>query len=248
MSILNVNDIIASYNKFQEDMLVIDYANHRTSVNGNVKYFDIKLKKEDNSLSPLRIKFFNQEVCNRIKGPSERTYGQIKICIKNKSAFTDVMRLICESFNKLIIKDTCDKTLEINGISVPCIKPNTPMQISTNTETGNIQFKEPLFWIVPSCKRTTDSEFKEFDFRLFSLDYLDEETNSPQEIMLSGKPVNDNNIHKVLSKGSVISGIISMQVIASKLSFSLNTKINEKLYVKQPINDFDKEDLSIMLS
>ena len=49
MAILSVNDIIASYNKFQENMLVIDFENHRISTNGNVKYFDIKLRKEDNS-------------------------------------------------------------------------------------------------------------------------------------------------------------------------------------------------------
>lgn len=236
---LDVNDIINSYNRYQENMLVIDYTNHRVSSNGNVKYFDIMLRKED-GLAPLKIKFFKQEVCNRIKGPSERTYEQIKICIKNKNTFTQALKLICQSFNAIVSRDTKDG--KINGIDVHCTKPNTPMQISTS----GIVFNDPLFWIVPACKKT-NSENKDFDFKLYSLDNLDDE-HSPKEILINGKPVNDSNIHKVVPKGAIVSGIISMQIISSRISFSLNTKISEKLYVKQPMNAFSQHDMSIMLA
>ena len=155
------------------------------------------------------------------------------------------MKLICESFSKIIERETNQGT--VCGVEVPCTRPNTPMQVSANSNEGILKLKEPLFWIVPACKRM-ESDKKEFDFRLFSLDNLDEETNSPKEIMLSNRPVNDSNIHKVLSKGSVISGIMTMQIIASKLSFSLNTKINEKLYVKRPVSDFGADEMSMMLS
>ncbi len=241
---LTVNDIISSYNKFQENMLVIDYENHRTSANGNVKYFDIFLRKED-GLAPLKIKFFKQEVCNRIKGPEERNYDQIKICIKNKTPFTEALKLICESFDKIAQRDIDPDNLSAGQVPIACTKPNTPMQ--SNTANEEVKFKDPLFWIVPACKRT-NAEYKDFDFRLFSLDLLDEETNSPKEIILNNKPVNDQNVHKVLQKGAIISGIISMQVIASKISFSLNTKISEKLFVKQPESHFNQLELMNMLS
>jgi hypothetical protein len=247
MSTLTVNDIISSYNKFQENMLVLDTQNYRTSANGNVKYFDIRVKRTDGTLAPLKIKFFNQEVSNRIKGPTERSYDQIKICIKNKSPFTEAMRLVCESFCKLVEDLTDLEESKVGGISVLSTKPNTPMQLATLS--GQVMFKDPLFWIVPSCKRAAENcTSKEFDFRIFSLDDLDDETNSPKELLLSNRPVNDSNIHKVVSKGSVISGIVSMQVLASRLSFSLNTKISEKLYVKQPRGEFDQDDISLMLA
>jgi hypothetical protein len=257
-----VNDIIHAFNKHQEQMIKIDL-NPRLSSNGKVKYFDIKLKKADNTLAPLKIKFFKQEICNKVKNPFERDYEQIKICIKKPNEFTQAMSLICDSYTH-VMNDLISKGIIATSggeIDVPSLKINTPMQKSTTANGQRIEFKDPLFWVIPACKRYSESELesldrlnaryksdgnpfivKEFDFKIYNLDNLDAD-NTPQEFK-----VNNSNIHKVIPKGSLVSGIINMQIIASAKSLSLNTKISEKLYVKTADDLFSKDDITEMLA
>lgn len=277
------SDIIKAYNKFQENMLVIDVVKFRESGNKKIKYFDIKLKKEDGKLAPLRIKFFNQEVNNRIKDPKDRDYEQLKISFQSKSndTFSQAMEYICDSFskvvkdlknNKIIADDDDDATKDT--IMVDNCKPTSPMQKFAKDKEGNrVDFENPLFWFVPAFRRYKDEEeaklpklgfnykaennkkflVKDFDISFYDLDVLDSSTGVPKEAVLDESKINNSNVQKFVTKGSLVSGILQMQVIASKQSFSLNTKFASKLYVKTNHdqsaggNFFDDDDFSIML-
>lgn len=276
-------DIINSYNKFQENMLVIDVVKFRESGNKKIKYFDIKLKKEDGKLAPLRIKFFNQEVNNRIKDPKDRDYEQLKISFQSKKndIFSQAMEYICDSFSK-IVKDLKtnkiigddDDDADKNTIMVDNCKPTSPMQKFAKDKEGNrVDFENPLFWFVPAYRRYKDEEeaklpklgfnykaennkkflVKDFDISFYDLDVLDSSSGVPKEAVLDESKINNSNIQKFVTKGSLVSGILQMQVIASKQSFSLNTKFASKLYVKTNHdqsaggNFFDEDDFSIML-
>lgn len=275
-------DIIKAYNKYQENMLVIDVVKFRESGNKQVKYFDIKLKKEDGKLAPLRIKFFNQEVSNRIKDPKDRDYEQLKISFQSKEndTFSQAMEYVCDSFNK-VVKDLKNKKIigdddeeaTKETVMIPNCKSTSPMQKFAKDKEGNrVDFDRPLFWFVPAFRRYKDEELaklpklgftykadnkkfliKDFDISFYDLDVLDSSTGVPKEAILDDSKINNSNIQKFVTKGSLVSGILQMQAIASKQSFSLNTKFASKLYVKTNHdqsaggNFFDEDDFSIML-
>lgn len=275
------SDVIKSYNKHKENMLVVD-TKFRESGNKMVKYFDIKFKREDGSLTNLKLKFFNQEVNNRIKEPKERDYEQIKIAIQQKSndQFGKAVELICDSFNK-IVKDMKNKKIieddddeaDKDTIMVPNCKPTTPMQKFAKDKEGmRVDFESPIFWFITNYRRYKDEEvsklpklnhtykmdskkfiIKEFDLNFYDLNNLDDTTGTPKEAEVDDSKVNNSNIHKFITKGSLISGILHMQVIASKQSFSLNTKFVSKLYVKTNLSGtsggeyFDDDDFAVML-
>lgn len=274
-------DIINAYAKHKENMLVVD-TKFRESGNKAVKYFDIKIKKEDGKLCPVRIKFFNQEVSNRIKEPKEREYEQLKISFQSKDndQFSKAIELVCESFNK-VIKDMKTKKIisddddeaDKDSIMVPNCKPSTPMQKFAKDKEGNrVDFEHPLFWFVPAYRRYKDEELaklpklncnykmdnkkfliKDFDISFYDLDSLDKNTGIPSEAVSNDSKINNSNIHEFVTKGSLVSGILQMQAIASKQSFSLNTKFTSKLYVKTNHNQsaggnyFDDDDFATML-
>lgn len=274
-------DIINAYAKHKENMLVVD-TKFRESGNKAVKYFDIKIKKEDGKLCPVRIKFFNQEVSNRIKEPKEREYEQLKISFQSKDndQFSKAIELVCESFNK-VIKDMKTKKIisddddeaDKDSIMVPNCKPSTPMQKFAKDKEGNrVDFEHPLFWFVPAYRRYKDEELaklpklncnykmdnkkfliKDFDISFYDLDSLDKNTGIPSEAVANDSKINNSNIHEFVTKGSLVSGILQMQAIASKQSFSLNTKFTSKLYVKTNHNQsaggnyFDDDDFATML-
>jgi hypothetical protein len=277
------SDIIKSYNKFQENMLVIDVVKFRESGNKKIKYFDIKLKKEDGKLAPLRIKFFNQEVNNRLKDPKDRDYEQLKISFQSKKndTFSQAMEYICDSFGKVVkelknnkIIGDDDEEATKDTIMLENCKPTSPMQKFAKDKEGNrVDFENPLFWFVPAYRRYKDEEeaklpklgfnykaennkkflVKDFDISFYDLDVLDTSSGVPKEAILDDSKINNSNIQKFVTKGSLVSGILQMQVIASKQSFSLNTKFASKLYVKTNHdqsaggNFFDEDDFSIML-
>ncbi len=274
-------DIINAYAKHKENMIVVD-TKFRESGNKMVKYFDIKIKKEDGKLCPVRIKFFNQEVSNRIKEPKEREYEQLKISFQSKDndQFSKAMELVCDSYNKVIkdmkskkiISDDDDEATK-DTIMVPNCKPSTPMQKFAKDKDGNrVDFDHPLFWFVPAYRRYKDEELaklpklnynykmdnkkfliKEFDISFYDLDSLDKNTGVPSEAVINESKINNSNIHEFVTKGSLVSGILQMQAIASKQSFSLNTKFTSKLYVKTNHNQsaggnyFDDDDFATML-
>jgi len=275
------SDIIKAYAKHKENMIVID-TKFRESGNKMVKYFDIKLKKEDGKLYPVRIKFFNQEVSNRIKEPKDRDYEQLKISFQSKEndQFSKAMELVCDSFTK-VIKDMKNKNIigddddeaDKNTIMVPNCKASTPMQKFAKDKEGNrVDFDYPLFWFVPAYRRYKDEEvaklpklnynykmdnkkflIKDFDISFYDLDSLDKTTGIPSEAIINDSKINNSNIHEFVTKGSLVSGILQMQAIASKQSFSLNTKFTSKLYVKTNHNQsaggnyFDDDDFATML-
>jgi hypothetical protein len=275
------SDIIKAYAKHKENMIVID-TKFRESGNKMVKYFDIKLKKEDGKLYPVRIKFFNQEVSNRIKEPKDRDYEQLKISFQSKEndQFSKAMELVCDSFGK-VIKDMKNKKVigddddeaDKDTIMVPNCKPSTPMQKFAKDKEGNrVDFEHPLFWFVPAYRRYKDEEvaklpklnynykmdnkkflIKDFDISFYDLDSLDKSTGIPSEAIINDSKINNSNIHEFVTKGSLASGILQMQAIASKQSFSLNTKFASKLYVKTNHNQsaggnyFDDDDFATML-
>lgn len=274
-------DIINAYAKHKENMIVVD-TKFRESGNKAVKYFDIKIKKEDGKLCPVRIKFFNQEVSNRIKEPKEREYEQLKISFQSKDndQFSKAIELVCESFNK-VIKDMKTKKIifddddeaDKDSIMVPNCKPSTPMQKFAKDKEGNrVDFDHPLFWFVPAYRRYKDEELaklpklncnykmdnkkfliKDFDISFYDLDSLDKNTGIPSEAIANDSKINNSTIHEFVTKGSLVSGILQMQAIASKQSFSLNTKFTSKLYVKTNHNQsaggnyFDDNDFATML-
>ncbi len=275
------SDIIKAYAKHKENMIIID-TKFRESGNKMVKYFDIKLKKEDGKLYPVRIKFFNQEVSNRIKEPKDRDYEQLKISFQSKEndQFSKAMELVCDSFSK-VIKDMKNKKIigddddeaDKDTIMVPNCKPSTPMQKFAKDKEGNrVDFDHPLFWFVPAYRRYKDEEvaklpklnynykmdnkkflIKDFDISFYDLDSLDKSTGIPSEAIINESKINNSNIHEFVTKGSLASGILQMQAIASKQSFSLNTKFTSKLYVKTNHNQsaggnyFDDDDFATML-
>jgi len=275
-------DIINSYTKYQENMLVVDLANFRESGNKAVKYFDIKLKVDDSKVVPLRIKFLNQEVFSRTKDPKDRDYEQLKLCIqaKENDEFSKAMELVCSSYIKLV-KDfktsnlICDDEEDAgkNSVVVPNCKPTTPMQKFAKDSDGNrVNFDNPLFWFVPAFRRYKEEDLsklpklgfnykseqnkkfvvKEFDLTFYDLEKLSS-NGTPKEAIIDGERINNTNIQKLITKGSLISGILQMQMIASNQSLSLNTKFASKLYVKTNHNQsnggeiFDSDEFSEML-
>ena len=66
--------------------------------------------------------------------------------------------------------------------------------------------------------------------------------------------MNNGNIHKFITVNSLISGTIYMQVVMSKQSFNLNTKLSKNLYVKSNKNNssngnhmFDDNEFELMM-
>jgi hypothetical protein len=279
-STITCKEIIESFNKHGDDFIVIDTINFRESGNKAVKYFDIKFMKKDKTVVPPRIKFFNQEINNRIKDTKERDYETVKTSIQSEGDFGKAIEIVCNAFSKKI-KDMKAKNIindeeeesDAKTVVVQTCKTTTPMQKFAKDKDGNrVTFDRPLFWFVPAFRRYKDEEItklpklpfnykgdgkkvyvKEFDFEFYNLDSLDSETGRPNNYKLDDEKVNNTNVQKVLTKGSLISGILQMQVIASKQSLSLNTKFASKLYVKTNHdvstggNYFDDDDFDLIM-
>lgn len=279
-SSITCKEIIESYTKHGDNFIVIDTINFRESGNKAVKYFDIKFMKKDGSLVAPRIKFFNQEVSNRLKDIKDRDYETVKTSIQSVGDFGKAVEIVCNSFTKKI-KDMKSKNIindeeeeaDAKTVIVQTCKTTTPMQKFAKDKDGNrVNFDSPLFWFVPAFKRYKDEEItklpklpfnykgdgkkvyvKEFDFEFYNLDDLDENTGRPNIYKVDGEKINNSNVQKVLTKASLISGILQMQVIASKQSLSLNTKFTSKLFVKTNHdvssggNYFDDDDFLLIM-
>jgi hypothetical protein len=177
-----------------------------------------------------------------------------------ESKFGEAMELICNTFTKkvkdmktngLISDDEDDDNNSKNVIIVPNCKPQTPFQKKAkNKENVSINLDNPMIWLGLNFKRySLDEEkqlevfenltykrdnkpfyIKEFDLNIYDLEKI--QNKQPQLATDNNSLMNNSNIHKFITVNSFISGTIYMQVVMSKQSFNLNTKLSRHLYVK----------------
>ena len=94
---------------------------------------------------------------------------------------------------------------------------------------------------------------KDFDLNIYDLENVI--NKKPQLAIDENKNImNNSNIHKFITVNSLISGTIYMQVVMSKQSFNLNTKLSRNLYVKSNKNSmsnnnhmFDDSEFELMM-
>ena len=200
-----------------------------------------------------------------------------------ESKFGEAMELICNIFTKkvkdmkangLINDDEDDDNNNNNVIIVPNCKPQTPFQKKAkNKENVNINLDNPMIWLGLNFKRYAPDEEKQleildgltykrdnkpFYIKDFDLNVYDLETiinKKPQfAIDENNNTMNNSNVHKFITGNSLISGTVYMQVVMSKQSFNLNTKLSRNLYVKSNKNNissnnhmFDDSEFEMMI-
>jgi hypothetical protein len=178
-----------------------------------------------------------------------------------ESNFGEAMELICNVFTKkvkemktngLINDDEDDDENNSNVIIVPNCKPQTPLQKKAkNKENVNINLDNPMIWLGLNFKRYSAEEekqleildgltykrdnkpfyIKDFDLNIYDLENI---VNKKPQLAIDNENglMNNSNIHKFITVNSLISGTVYMQVVMSKQSFNLNTKLSRNLYVK----------------
>lgn len=180
------------------------------------------------------------------------------------SLFGKAMELICDIFikkvkelkaNGLISDDEDDSDNKDNVTIVPCCRPQTPFQKKAKNENDvTINLENPMIWIGLNYKRYSPDEerqldsldinykndgkkflIKDFDLNIYDLRNLVGKT--PQIALDEDKQrINNANVHKFITSSSLISGTVYMQVVMSKQSFNLNTRLTKSLYVKSNKN------------
>jgi len=199
------------------------------------------------------------------------------------SKFGEAMELICNTFSKkvkdmktngIINDDEDDDNNNDNVIIVPNCKPQTPLQKKAkNKENINVNLDNPMLWLGLNFKRYTADEekqleildglsykrdnkpfyIKDFDLNIYDLENVI--NKKPQLAIDENKNIMNNaNVHKFITVNSLISGTIYMQVVMSKQSFNLNTKLSRNLYVKSNKNSmsnnnhmFDDSEFELMM-
>jgi hypothetical protein len=177
-----------------------------------------------------------------------------------ETLFGEAMELICNTFTKkvkdmktngLINDDEDDENNTENTIIVPNCKPQTPFQRKAkNKENANVNLDNPMIWLGLNFKRYNGEEekqlevldnlnykrdnkpfyIKDFELNIYNLeDIVDKK---PQIAVNNNSHMTNANVHKFITMNSLISGTIYMQVVMSKQSFNLNTKLSRNLYVK----------------
>lgn len=94
---------------------------------------------------------------------------------------------------------------------------------------------------------------KDFDLNIYDLENI--QNKKPQLAIDDNQNIMNNaNVHKFITGNSLISGTIYMQVVMSKQSFNLNTKLSRNLYVKSNKNSmnsnnhvFDDSEFEMMM-
>lgn len=201
-----------------------------------------------------------------------------------ESKFGEAMELICNIFTKkvkemkangLINDDEDDDNNNPNVIIVPNCKPQTPLQKKAkNKENQSVSLDNPMIWLGLNYKRYAPDEekqlsildnlaykrdnkpfyIKNFDLNIYDLENI--VNKKPQLAIDENKMTMDNsNVHKFITGNSLISGTIYMQVVMSKQSFNLNTKLSRNLYVKSNKNSninnnnhvFDDSEFEMMI-
>lgn len=182
-SITSPEEIINAFNKHGEDFLIIDLNNIKEYGMKTVKYFDIKIRKDDNSVVIPYIKFIKLLSAGKIKPPADREYEKLKLAIRRDddtnvdSLFGKAMELICETFTKkvkemkadgIINDDEDDDNNRPNVIIVPSCKPQTPLQKFAKDKEGlKKTFENPMLWFglnYKSYKPDEEKSLKKMDF------------------------------------------------------------------------------------
>ena len=200
-----------------------------------------------------------------------------------ESKFGEAMELICNTFTKkvkdmktngIINDDEDDENNNSNVIIVPNCKPQTPLQKKAkNKDNVNVNLDNPMLWLGLNFKRYNAEEekqleildgltykrdnkpfyIKDFDLNIYDLENVI--NKKPQLATDESKNImNNSNVHKFITVNSLLSGTIYMQVVMSKQSFNLNTKLSRNLYVKSNKNSmsnnnhmFDDSEFELMM-
>jgi len=200
-----------------------------------------------------------------------------------ESKFGEAMELICNTFTKkvkdmktngIINDDEDDDNNNSNVIIVPNCKPQTPLQKKAkNKDNVNVNLDNPMLWLGLNFKRYNAEEekqleildgltykrdnkpfyIKDFDLNIYDLENVI--NKKPQLATDESKNImNNSNVHKFITVNSLLSGTIYMQVVMSKQSFNLNTKLSRNLYVKSNKNSmsnnnhmFDDSEFELMM-
>ena len=181
-----------------------------------------------------------------------------------ESTFGKAMELICNVFTKrvkelktegLINDDDDDENNKPNVTIVPCCRPQTPFQKKAkNKQDQTVNLENPMIWIGLNYKRYTMDEekqlealdinykndgkpflVKDFDLNIYDLEKV---VNKKPQMALDSdnNKITNANVHKFITINSLISGTVYMQVVMSKQSFNLNTRLTKNLYVKSNKN------------
>jgi hypothetical protein len=198
-----------------------------------------------------------------------------------ESLFGKAIELICNVFTKrvkelktegLINDDDDDENNKPNVTIVPCCRPQTPFQKKAkNKQDITVTLENPMIWIGLNYKRYTIDEekqlealditykndgkpflVKDFDLTIYDLEKV---VNKKPQMALDdeNKKMNNSNVHKFITMNSLISGTVYMQVVMSKQSFNLNTRLTKNLYVKSNKNAtnsshiFDDDEFEMMV-
>lgn len=198
------------------------------------------------------------------------------------SLFGKAMELICNVFNKqvkelkvsgLINDDDDDENNKPNVTIVPCCRPQTPLQKKAkNKQDITVNLENPMIWIGLNYKRYSSEEekqlenldinykkdskpfiVKDFDLNIYDLEKV--VGKKPQlAVDDENNKITNTNVHKFITINSLISGTVYMQVVMSKQSFNLNTRLTKNLYVKSNRNQsngshmFDDDEFDMMVA
>ncbi len=198
------------------------------------------------------------------------------------SLFGKAMELICNVFTKrvkelktegLINDDDDDDNNKANVTIVPCCRPQTPFQKKAkNKQDITVNLENPMIWIGLNYKRYTKEEenqlealdinykndgkqflVKDFDLNIYDLEKVVSKKPQLAQDAESNK-ITNANVHKFITINSLLSGTVYMQVVMSKQSFNLNTRLTKNLYVKSnknPSNSnhmFDDDEFEMMVA
>jgi hypothetical protein len=200
----------------------------------------------------------------------------------NESLFGKAMELICNIFTKkvkelkiegLISDDDDDDNNKADVTIVPCCRPQTPFQKKAkNKQDVTVNLENPMIWVGLNYKRYTQDEEKnldkldikykndgkDFTIKDFDLNIYDLEKVVGKKPQLAkdseNNKITNSNVHKFITINSLLSGTVYMQVVMSKQSFNLNTRLTKNLYVKSNKNAssnshmFDDDEFEMMVT
>lgn len=169
----------------------------------NTKYLNIYFINEAGVSIPANIKFIKQTIT------SIKQVNITKVSISPDAVFDAALKIVCETFNKKV-NELIDTTSIFSSTKIV-----TPIHY--------INKDKAIYWfIIPFTRQSIlDGDMvKKFNLLVHNL---------------NGDPINEfntNNVSQILNRGSIISGILNMSVIASSTSISLNTKFRDEIYVR----------------
>lgn len=167
---LSINEIFEAYETHNDEFLILDIFGKnkrdnkdklRTNVAGTVQYGDVLIKKADNSVVPLVLKFIQITTMSKIKEPKDRDYETLKLSFRkndlenDESKFGEAMDLICKTFEQKVNQLVADNKIAVKpkaksgSLKVLSTTPIFPVQYEVeNRETGSIEeLENPIIWI-----------------------------------------------------------------------------------------------------